>query len=293
MSGVEPPMSEPPLPALKPRQRASPNSTDCHFHIYGPVERYPLSPGRGYTPPPIANISTYLEMANTLGIERMVIVNPTPYGTDHSCTLDSIENFGRHRAKAVAVINDTFSKSTLRDMARRGVCAARVNSVNMNSTPIDQLQTIVKMIIPLGWHLEVYVYGQELPALEKTLLSLPIPFVIDHMGRIPTDHGMNNPAFQTLLRLLDSGNGWIKLCGYRSSAQGPPYADLLEPAQAIIKAAPERCVWGTDWPHPRREGLLLPNDGTLLNLLYDWAPDPEQVHRILVDNPAQLYGFGR
>jgi predicted TIM-barrel fold metal-dependent hydrolase len=292
MSVTSPPMSVPPIPASKPRHRAPANSTDCHFHIYGPVERYPLSEGRGYTPPPIANIKTYLEMANTLGIERMVIVNPTPYGTDHRCTADTIEQFGRQRAKAVAVVDESFTESDLRDLAKKGFCAARVNSVNTNSTPVSKLQTIVKMIEPLGWHLELYVEGKELPGLERTLLSLPMPVVIDHMGRIPTDQGIDNPEFQTLLRLLSTGKVWIKLCGYRSSVQGPPYADLLESAQTIIKVAPDRCIWGTDWPHPRREGPLLPDDGKLLDLLYDWAPDPKQLHRILVDNPAKLYGFG-
>jgi predicted TIM-barrel fold metal-dependent hydrolase len=230
-------------------------------------------------------------MAETLGIERMVIVNPTPYGTDHQCTIDSLEAFGRKRAKGVAVVNESFSAAALRDLAVKGFCAARVNSVNTNSTPVDKLETIVKLVAPLGWHLEVYVEGKELPALEKTLLHLPVPVVLDHMGRVSADLGVDHPQFQTLLRLLDSGNVWIKLCGYRSSTQGPPYADMLKPAQKIIQTAPERCVWGTDWPHPRLYGPALPDDGKLLDLLGDWAPDAKQLHRILVDNPAKLYGF--
>jgi predicted TIM-barrel fold metal-dependent hydrolase len=287
----QPAVSEPPPPAIKPRQKAPTGTIDCHFHIFGPTDRYPLSPARSYTPSPEANLSNYQAMAETLGIQRMVIVHPSPYASDHTCTIDSIAKFGRDRAKAVAVINETFSDAMLRDLDGKGFCAARVSSMLTNSTPIDQLQYVVGRIAPLGWHLELYVPGDELVELAGTLLSLPVPVVIDHMGRIPTARGINSPEFQTLLRLLDSGKCWVKLCGYRSSTQGPPYADLLVPAQKIIETAPERCVWGTDWPHPRREGPLIPNDGTLLDLLYDWAPDPRQLHRILVDNPVQLYRF--
>ena len=225
MSG-EPPLSPAPLTASKPRQKAPAGAIDCHFHIFGPPDRYPLDPTRLYTPNPQANIKTYQAMAETLGIERMVIVNPTPYGTDTRCTIDSIEIFGRDRAKAVAVVNDTVSDATLRDLDQKGFCAARVNSLMTNSTPVSELQTVVRRIAPLGWHLEVYIAGEELPGLEQTLLSLPVPVVIDHMGRIPTTRGINSPEFQTLLRLLSSGKCYVKLCGYRSSVQGPPYADL-------------------------------------------------------------------
>ena len=129
----------------------------------------------------------------------------------------------------------------------------------------------------------MYIQGNLLPDLEKTLLSLPVPVVIDHMGVIPTSRGMDSPEFQTLLRLVSSGKCYVKLSGYRSSVQGPPYADLLAPARKIIATAPERCVWGTDWPHTRRQGPLMPDDGKLLDLLYDWAPDPKQLHGILVE----------
>lgn len=288
---TEPMISEAPLTPSKPRLKAPPNSTDCHFHVFGPADRYALSPRRGYTPSPEANIHTYQALAKTLGLERVVIVNPTPYGTDHQCTIDSIEIFGRDRARAVALVNEGFTPKMLKDLAEKRFCAARVNNVNSNSTPVEELKTIVKMIEPLGWHLEVYVEGAALPALEQVLLSLPVPFVIDHMGRVPSNLRLDHPQFQSLLRLISSGKGWVKLCGYRSSVEGPPYADVLPQAQKLIQTAPERCVWGTDWPHPRRFGALNPDAGKLLDLLYDWAPDPKQLHRILVENPAKLYRF--
>lgn len=292
MSAYELPLSEPPKSASPPRQKAPTGSIDCHFHIFGSVEKYPLKPERGYTPSPEAHLDTYVTMAQTLGLDRMVIVNPTPYGTDHSCTIDCLKKFGPARAKGVAVINDTFTEKDTAHLAANGFCAARVNSVNTNSTPVSQIEWVAKRIAPLGWHLELYVEGRELPDLADIILSLPVSaVVIDHMGRIPTDRGMDCPEFKTLLRLLNSGKCWIKLCGYRSSVQGPPYADLLAPARKIIETAPERCVWGTDWPHPRRSGELLPDDGKLLDLLYDWAPNAQDLHRILVENPARLYGF--
>jgi predicted TIM-barrel fold metal-dependent hydrolase len=287
----QPPLSEAPLRPSKPRRTAPSGSIDCHFHIFGPPDRYPLHPARGYTPSKEANLDHYLAMAGTLGLERMVIVNPTPYGTDHQCTIDALEILGRRRAKAVAVVNETFTAPMLRDLDRKGFCAARINSVNSNSTPIEKLRSVVKMVESLGWHLEVYVEGQQLPDLADTLLTVPVPVVIDHMGRIPSDRGIDCPEFRTLLRLLESGKCWIKLCGYRSSTQGPPYSDMLLPARKIIETAPEQCVWGTDWPHPRCYGRLLPDDGKLLDLLSDWAPDPRQLHRILVENPARLYRF--
>jgi predicted TIM-barrel fold metal-dependent hydrolase len=284
-------LSEPPRPASAPRHPSPAGATDCHFHMLGPQNRYKLSPTRGYTPAPESNMRTYLDMANTLGIERMVIVQPVAYGKDHACTLDSIEILGRHRTRAIAVIDESFSEATLRGMDQRGFCGARINSITPNSTGLDHLESVVRLIAPLGWHVQLFVHGAELPDLEKRILSLPVPAVIDHMGQIPTDRGINSPEFLTLLRLLESGKCWVKLCGYRSSVAGPPYADLLEPARKLIETAPERCVWGTDWPHTNMFGSLLPDDGKLLDLLYDWAPDPGQLRRILVENPAQLYGF--
>lgn len=287
----DPSSSQAPLPASRPRFRAPAGATDCHFHIFGPQDRYPLNSIREYTPSPTASLDAYLALASTLGIERMVVVHPTPYGIDHRCTIDSIEILGSHRTKGVALINDSIAPATLLDMDRRGFCAARVNSVARNGTPVSQLPAVARLVAPLGWHVEVYVEGKQLPNLADTLLSQPVPVVIDHIGLIPTNRGVNSAEFLTLLRLLSSGKCWVKLCGYRSSSAGPPYADLLAPVQKIIETAPERCVWGSDWPHSRREGPLMPDDGKLLDLLYDWAPSPQNLHRILVSNPAKLYRF--
>jgi predicted TIM-barrel fold metal-dependent hydrolase len=275
---------------MSPRLKAPPGAIDCHFHIFGPTDRYPQSPGRSYDPVE-ASVEAYLAMAATLGLQRMVVVQASIYGTDNSCTLDAVDRFGRHRACAVAVVDDSFDAAALRALDRRGVRGVRFNAVSDNGTPLDQLETLARRIEPLGWHLQLYAHGAQLPELAERLLAPPVPVVIDHMGQVPTGRGLDSPEFQVLLRLLRSGCCWVKLSGYRIAANGPPYADVLAPARALIAAAPERCVWGTDWPHPHLEGRPMPDDGLLLDLLGEWAPDPAQQRRILVDTPAALYGF--
>jgi predicted TIM-barrel fold metal-dependent hydrolase len=259
--------------------------------MMGPYDQYPLDPNRGFTHSPQVTLDRYLEMASVLGLDRMVVVQPSSYGRDHSCTFDTIDILGLHRTRGVALIDDTFDIAALREMHSRGICAARVNSVTPNSTGLDQLEAIARLIAPLGWHLEVYTDTEFFPPLTKTLLSLPVPVVIDHMGKFHVARGINGPGFQALLRLLDSEKCWVKLVGYRNSVEGPPYDDLLLPARMIIARAPDRCVWGTDWPYSRIPVRFLPDSGKLLDTLNDWAPDPCQVHKILVDNPTRLYDF--
>jgi predicted TIM-barrel fold metal-dependent hydrolase len=285
------PVLETPRPASSPLKRAPAGSTDCHFHIFGPPERFPLSSSRAYTPSLGMDVECYSAIANKLGLDRMVAVQPTSYGTNHSCLLHAVETFGRHRARAIAVIDENFTQTDLRSLDEKGVCGARVNLVTRNGTPISQLKTVAQLIAPFGWHLQLYVDGSKLSHLAPTLMSLPVDIVIDHMGKIPSEKGVASREFRALLRLLDSGKCWVKLCGYRCSKLGPPYEDIAEPARTLITAAPERCVWGTDWPHPGMHGSLMPDDGKLLDLLFDWAPDSGLVHRILVDNPARLYRF--
>lgn len=285
------PLCESPKTTSSPRHRPPAGATDCHLHIFGPPQRYESSPTSGYKPPPNADVSDYLASASVLGIERFVLVQPTAYGTDHSRIINAIETIGRGRTRAVAAINTCFGRSQILDLGRHGFCASRINATTPNGIALDGLREIARLIAEFGWHIELFVKGSLLPELAPTLLSLPVPFVIDHMGNIPTDRGLNSEEFETLLRLLDSGRCWLKLCGYRISSLGPPYADLLAPAQKFIHFAPERCVWGTDWPHTRRFGAELPDDGRLLDLLYDWSPDPAQLRRILVENPGRLYGF--
>jgi predicted TIM-barrel fold metal-dependent hydrolase len=275
----------------RPHWRPPANGTDCHMHIFGPYDRYPLSPGRGYTPPE-ASIAMYEALLATLGLRRTVIVQPSVYGTDNEVTLDAVAVLGPDRARAVVVVDDAVTADRLKAMHDRGTRGVRFNAVSGNGTPLEQLERLVDRIAPLGWHLQLYTHAAEMLALEPVIARLPIPVVIDHMGGVKTtEGGENSPAFAAMIRLL-KGGAWAKLCGYRSSA-GAPYADVAPMARAMIAAAPDRCVWGTDWPHPSMwPPLEMPDDGHLLDLLGEWAPEPAQRQAILVDNPARLYGFG-
>ncbi len=272
-----------------PKLKAPAGSTDCHFHIFGPHARYPLSPGRSYTPPE-ALIAQYLALAGTLGIERMVVVQPSVYGTDNRCTLDAIAEFGKERARAVVVIDEQVTPHRLRQMHEAGARGARFNAVSGNGTPLEQLQTLARRIAPLGWHVQLYVHGEQLAELAPALPGLGVPVVIDHMGGVSAEKGVNHPEFRTLLRLLEGGRAWVKLCGYRSSAAGYPFSDVEPMAKALIAVAPERCLWGTDWPHPSYMRTM-PDDGELLDLLGVWAPETALQRRILAENPVTLYGL--
>ena len=288
---IERPSCPPPRPPSAPRAKAPPGATDCHFHILGPYARFPLSPGRHYDAPE-ASIDAYRATAAALGLARQIVVQASMFGADNACTLDAVAAFGREHARAIAVIDAGIAEPALAALAAGGVVGVRCNAVSGNGTPLDQIEALAALIAPFGWHMQLYVDGATLIALAPRLASLPVAVVLDHMGGIRAAAGIADPAFQALLRLLDRGRTWVKLCGYRSS-EGPPYADLLAPARALIAHAPERCLWGTDWPHPHLEGRAMPDDGVLLDLLYDWAETEACVRRILVDNPAILYGFDR
>jgi len=265
-------------------------ATDCHLHIFGPPDRYPFTSDRAYTPPE-ASLASYDALAASLGLERMVIVQPSVYGKDNRCTLDMTDLAGRDRARAVIVVDNSVSDSQLRDMHDRGARAIRINALTPAGVPLDQIQTLARRIAPLGWHLQFWISGPQIVALTDVILALPVPVVFDHMGQFAVEEGMNHPELRALLRLLEADHCWVKLCGYRVSKKGPPYDDVRAPAEAMIAAAPTRCVWGTDWPHPHMQDKPYPDDRFLLDLLSNWAGDEATLRRILVDNPAKLYGF--
>jgi predicted TIM-barrel fold metal-dependent hydrolase len=272
-----------------PKARAPKLSADCHFHIFGPFAQFPLDPGRHYEPP-LALVEDYLAMASVIGLERMVIVTPSPYGTDNRVTLDAIERFGRHRAVGVAVIDDSFDDAALKRLADAGIRGLRFNLVSGNGTPVEQLQALARRIAPLGWHIQVYADGATLAGIAPELAKLPVDVVVDHIGGVKADLGIAHPQFQALLRLLDSGRAWVKTCSYRASSKGHPWDDVAPNVRALVAAAPERCVWGTDWPHSSMQPPL-PEAGALLDQFFEWVPDAATRQRILVDNPAKLYGF--
>ena len=272
-----------------PKVKAPKLSADCHFHIFGPFDQYPLSPGRHYEPVQ-ALVADYLALAETVGLERRVIVTPSPYGTDNRVTLDAIEQFGRQSAVGVAVIDEGFDDAALRRLADAGIRGVRFNLVSGNGTPVDQLAALARRLAPLGWHIQVYADGQTLADIAPVLAKLPVDVVVDHIGGVKAALGTAHPQFQALLRLLDGGNAWVKTCSYRASSTGHPWADTGPNVRALVAHAPERCVWGTDWPHSSMKPPL-PEASGLLDQFFDWVPDAPTRHRILVENPARLYGF--
>jgi len=275
-------------PTRPPKQKAPALTCDCHFHIFGPYDQFPLSVGRTYDPPP-ALVPDYLAMAEQLGIQRMVVVQASVSGTDNAVTMDAVRQFGQHRARAVAVIDDRFSDAALKQMHEAGVRGVRFNLASGNGTPVEQFEAIAHRLAPLGWHIQVYIDGETLAEMAPALAKLPVPIVIDHCGGVKAGLGLEHPQFHALLGLLDSGNAWIKVCSYRVSSTGHPWADPEPNVKAFVARYPERCVWGTDWPHPQMNPL--PEAGLLLDQLFEWVPNPALRQRILVDNPALLYGF--
>ena len=275
----------------KPSFAPPPGACDAHCHVFGPAPRFPYAEGRAYTPPD-APVENFRRLQDVLGLERAVIVQATCHGTDNAAALDAIAGSdGRYRG--VAIVDDSFTEADFETLHDGGVRGVRFSYARHLSGPPDfsQVERVAQKIAPLGWHVVLYLEAEDVAANARTLAALPLPVVIDHMGRVKTADGVEQKPFQLLLELLRGEDFWVKICGAeRISSAGPPYTDAIPFAQALIEAAPGRILWGTDWPHPNIEGEM-PNDGDLLDLLARHAPDAAVRNRILVDNPARLYGF--
>ena len=271
-----------------PRLAAPPHACDCHMHIYD--SRYPVAPTATLRPPD-ASVDDYRLLQKRLGTTRNVVVQPSTYGTDNSCTLDAVARIGPS-ARAVAVVDTTVSDDELQRLAGLGVRGIRFNLVQAGATTIEMVEPLSRRVNELGWHVQIHMLGDQIAQIEDLLQRLPTPIVFDHMGRIPLPAGVKHPAFPVIRKLLDRGRTWVKLSGaYMNTKVGPPtYADVRELAQAYIQAAPERMVWATDWPHPTVKDAK-PDDAVMLDLLLDWAPDERTRRRILVENPEVLYAF--
>lgn len=289
------PLCQGPDPDPTPASFSLPEGTiDCHAHIFGPVQKYPLSPARGYTPPD-ASLESFLALHKTLGgIERAVLTQPSVYGTDNRCMLDAVAKMDGKFLAVVAVDADVSEKELI-DLHEKGARGARVNIVDKGGNPFDGMGAVHKFtdrIKDLGWHLEVLIHVHEFEDLRATFNALPVPVSVGHLGYMKTDNGIDHPGFREFLDLLRDGNTWVKLSGsYRvTTSPTTPYDDVAPFARALIEANEDRVIWGTDWPHPFMKGNM-PNDGALLNHLIDWAPDPAVRKKILVDNGETLFGF--
>ena len=271
-----------------PTLKAPANAADCHHHVYD--ARFPADP-KALLHPPDALVEDYRGLQRRLGTARSVIIQPSTYGTDNRCALAALAALGPS-ARMVAVVNDTVSDAELKRLDGLGVRGIRFNLAQAGATTPEMIEPLAKRIAPLGWHVQINAPADRileiLPALERG----PAPIVFDHLAHIPQPDGVNHPLFARIRALLDSGRTWVKLSGaYIDSKVGPPkYSDATAVAQAYVRTAPERLVWGSDWPHPTEQGQK-PDDAMLFDLLTEWAPDANTRHRILVENAAALYGW--
>jgi predicted TIM-barrel fold metal-dependent hydrolase len=265
--------------------------------VFGPIGRFPYVRERQYTPPE-STLEDYIKLLDHLGIERTVLVQPSIYGTDNAAHEDAVRRM-KGRARGVAVVDADVGDGELARLHDIGFRGVRFNLIHTGgSTALAHLETLARRVTPLGWHVQLYLRGRILPDIETRLVSLPTDIVIDHLGHMDADKDTGQAGFKSLLRLLDGGRCWVKLCPYRFDPSGFPYAKAMPFARALNDAAPERLVWGTDWPHPdvpgAREGENgpMPDDGALLDALGEWFSERAAIERILVANPARLYGFG-
>jgi predicted TIM-barrel fold metal-dependent hydrolase len=275
------------VPAYKPPPRAC----DAHCHIFGPGDIYPYAAGRSYTPPD-APLSRFKELQQTLGLERAVLVNASCHGDDNSVILDAIAQSGG-KYRGVANLADDVSDFELEQLHDGGIRGVRFNFVqHLGGTPdLKVFNDLVHRVAPYGWHVVLHFDAKDLIDFGAMLSKLPVPFVIDHMGRVPTKDGLGQKPFRILLDTARMENCWVKICGAeRISSSGPPFHDAVPFARAILEVAPQRTLWGTDWPHPNIKQHM-PNDGDLVDLIPLFMPDPALQRLVLVDNPSRLYGF--
>ncbi len=259
------------------------------MHIF--AARYPLA-AKARRREPDAPVSEYRKLQRALGLERVVVVQPTAYGTDNRCTLEAIASFGGN-ARGVAVVDDTVSEAEIRRLTAAGMRGVRFRMLDEPELPWEMLPRMAARVAAHGWHIQFQMDGRELHTREALLKSLPCDLVIEHIGKFLEPVGVDHPGFRALLRLVDGGRCWVKLSGaYMTSRAGPPrYEDVGVLAKALVKHAPGRMVWATNWPHPLPPGQTRPDDARLLDLLLEWAPDEATRRRILADNPCLLYGF--
>jgi predicted TIM-barrel fold metal-dependent hydrolase len=267
-----------------------PLACDAHCHVFGPVAKFPYDPQAAYVPAD-APFEALQQLHKRLGLERAVIVHASCHGADMRVTLDAIARSGG-RYRGTAIIDSSYSEKDFERMHEGGIRAVRFNFVrHLGGRPDMRLfRKTVARLRAFDWHLILHLDAQDLIEFEDLFSKLPVPFVIDHMGRVKAADGLEQPPFKTLLGFLKNENAWVKICGAeRVSSKGPPFTDAVPFGRALVEAAPDRVLWGTDWPHPNVKWM--PDDAELVNLLPLMVPGKDLQYKILVDNPARLYGF--
>lgn len=272
--------------------KAPVGACDSHHHIYDAVRFPPAQPGG--TIIPNARVEEYRMLQRRIGTSRNIVVTPSAYGTDNRVTLDAIARLGAD-ARGVAVIHPGVSDAELKILAEGGIRGIRfaLTDPRNAATSIDMIEPLSKRVDALGWHVQINMTADQIVAAKELWSRLPSAIVFDHMGHVPQPEGLGHPVFGVIRRLVDKGRTWVKLSvTYDNTKDGPPgYADITKVAQAYVKAAPERMVWGSNWPHPNETNK--PDDAALFDLMSQWAPDKATRNRVLVQNPTALYGFAK
>ncbi|MGH9255802.1 MAG: amidohydrolase family protein [Vicinamibacterales bacterium] len=274
-----------------PTLRAPANACDCHMHIYD-AARFPLAPSERVAPTSAA-VPQYRLLQKRIGTTRVVIVTPRNYATDNRATLDAIAQLAPN-ARGVAVLHPTVTDAELKQLHSAGVRGIRFSLTDPATAVVtfDMVEPLSKRVANLGWHVQINMTADQIAMAEALWNRLPSPIVFDHIGHISGTAGVGHPAYTVVRRLIDTRRAWVKLSvTYDNTTDGPPgYADAVRVGQALVRAAPERLVWGSNWPHPNE--TKKPDDARLFDLMVQWAPDNTTQRRILVENPATLYGFG-
>ncbi|UZE49563.1 amidohydrolase family protein [Rhodopseudomonas sp. P2A-2r] len=295
MQTADPASAAPACPGPQPVQHRATRfnvpkgAVDTHAHVIGLPPEYPFVTARSYTPP-AATATEYLSMLDATGMTHGVLTQVSVHGTDNRLLVETLQA-NRARLRGIAVIAldcPERDKAALKDA---GVVGLRMNVLYGGGVGFAQLEGYAALCAEMGWHLQFLIDAKDIPALAPRFAKLPVPFLIDHMGHFPTTRGTDEAGFQALLGLVRDG-AWVRLSGaYRTSVQGgPPYSDTIPFARLLVEANPDRCVWGSDWPHVANWDAMM-GVSDLLDLLVDWVPDGAQRNRILVDNPQRLFGF--
>jgi D-galactarolactone isomerase len=264
-----------------------PGACDCHVHMFEP--QWPLAP-TALSVPPVAPASAYREVQQSLGLSRVVVVQPTAYGFDNRCTLDAMAQWG-DSARGVAVVDAQASDAQLQALHEAGIRGVRFQMLPGGALPWEALEPVAERIRPFGWHIDLQMDGAGFPDVAERLSRLTVPLVIDHNGKFLRPPAVDAPEVTALRRLLDGGRCWIKLSApYETSRDGAPhYADVSALARCFAREHTERCLWASNWPHLNQQPM--PDDRALLALLHDWSPNQRAMHQILVGNPQRCYGF--
>src|SRR4051812_3419384 len=275
-------------PPLKPKYIPPPGACDAHCHVFGPGAKFPYAPNRSYTPPD-APKEQLAALHKHLGFSRAVLVQASCHGTDNAAVVDALE-WAKGAWRGVCMVNNSVTDVELAALHTAGVRGARFNFVAHlgGAADLKVIEAVVKRIKPLGWHLQVHLDAQDILTYRDFLLGLDIPFIVDHMGRVVAKNGLEQEPFKLMLDLMKEPRVWTKVSGFeRVSSTGKPFKDAMPYARALVAAAPDRVLWGTDFPHPNVKEM--PNDGEQVDLFAETITDEAVRRKILVDNPTTLY----